>query len=97
MNYFTDGEFWETLRGSTKKYRFDEKRLIRQYTYSCSGATYDGEWKGGFRDGKGTMRWSDGASYEGQWSDNHASGTGIFKHKSGDVYEGDWKRDRANG
>jgi len=37
---------------------------------------YDGEWKGGFRDGKGSMTWPDGAKYVGEWSMNKACGRG---------------------
>ena len=35
------------------------------YTFK-TGATYDGEWIGGFRDGYGVQKWPDGAQYEGQ-------------------------------
>ena len=28
-----------------------------------SGAIYDGEWKGSFRDGYGVQKWPDGAVY----------------------------------
>lgn len=39
-----------------------ERRPI--YTFK-SGATYIGEWVGGFRHGQGKQVWIDGASYEG--------------------------------
>ena len=45
------------------------------YTFK-TGATYDGEWIGGFRDGYGVQKWPDGAQYEGQWKDNRAHGKG---------------------
>ena len=95
--YFTEAEFWETLRLQKKIYNPKEPRVKKQYKYQCSGALYVGDWKGSFRDGYGTMKWADGASYEGFWQDNHSSGKGKFEHVSGDVYEGEWKRDRANG
>jgi hypothetical protein len=38
--------------------------VYKNYTYK-SGANYNGEWKGGFRHGKGTMNYVDGAKYEG--------------------------------
>ena len=43
------------------------------YTYK-TGATYTGEWKGGFRDGQGKQIWLDGACYDGFWKDNRAYG-----------------------
>ena len=34
------------------------------YTFK-TGATYSGQWIGGFRDGFGVQVWPDGARYEG--------------------------------
>ena len=36
----------------------------RKYGYK-DGAEYDGQWLGGFRHGKGIMKWPDGALYNG--------------------------------
>ena len=33
-----------------------------------------GEWKGGMRHGRGTMKWPDGAKYDGEWAFNFACG-----------------------
>ena len=35
------------------------------YTFK-TGATYTGQWIGGFRDGFGVQVWPDGARYEGK-------------------------------
>jgi hypothetical protein len=51
-----------------------------------TGSTYNGEWRGGFRDGNGTMTWIDGAKFEGLWEIGMASGQGTFVHIDGDVY-----------
>jgi hypothetical protein len=40
----------------------------KRFEYKCSGAVYDGECFGGFRHGKGTMKWTDLATFEGTWS-----------------------------
>ena len=72
---FTEKEFWETISPS-KIYNPDEKRIKRKYVYSLSGAIYEGDWLGGFRDGYGKMIWKDGTEYEGYWRDNRASGWG---------------------
>mmetsp|Transcript_38736 Transcript_38736/g.37074 ORF Transcript_38736/g.37074 Transcript_38736/m.37074 type:complete len:169 (+) Transcript_38736:239-745(+) len=94
--YFTNGEFWETIR-KNKVFDFSEEREVREYRYKCSEATYFGEFKGGFRDGHGVIKWKDGASYDGDWEYGHATGYGKFTHSIGDVYEGDWLRDKAHG
>lgn len=63
-------------------------RLIpMQFTYK-SGAIYNGEWLGGFRHGKGKMKWLDGTIYEGEWSYGQAYGQGKFIHINNDTYEG---------
>ena len=85
--YFTQAEFWETLT-KKKKYKPDRQRKYKEYTYKCSGAVYKGEWKGGFRDGYGYIKWPDGAQYNGEWLDNRAHGYGKFIHAIGDIYDG---------
>jgi hypothetical protein len=42
-----------------------------EFKYS-TGASYKGEWIGGFRDGHGKQSWPDGAYYIGDWKDNVA-------------------------
>ena len=51
---------------------------VRKYTYLNSGASYEGQWLGGFRHGHGIMRFNDGATYEGDWYLGHAHGEGKF-------------------
>ena len=59
---------------SNARYDPNAKREMRpMYTYK-TGATYTGEWKGGFRDGQGKQIWLDGACYDGFWKDNRAYG-----------------------
>ena len=93
--YFTYEERQETL-SKNAKHNPKARREIRGFTYK-SGAIYQGEWLGGFRDGQGKQTWPDGASYEGQWKDNRAYGHGKFIHIDGDVYFGNWVNDKANG
>jgi hypothetical protein len=62
--YFTQDDFMETVKEG-KKYDPEQERSKKKYTYK-SGAVYNGEWKGGFRDGYGTQKWSDGAQYDGR-------------------------------
>ena len=37
------------------------------YRYPRSGNTYEGEWDGNLRHGRGCMTWTDGTRYEGFW------------------------------
>lgn len=54
----------ETIKAG-KKYNPAQERTNKKHTYK-SGAVYNGEWKGGFRDGQGIQKWIDGAMYEGR-------------------------------
>lgn len=58
----------------------EQNLVTRTYQYRTSGATYDGQWLGGFRHGRGTMKFRDGASYEGTWYLGRAHGYGRFTH-----------------
>ncbi|CAI2371626.1 unnamed protein product [Moneuplotes crassus] len=88
-------ESQETIQKG-KVYDFDQPRVTKKYTYK-SGVVYEGEWKGGFRDGIGTQKWPDGATYEGSWRFNKAEGKGKFTHTNGTIYEGSCANDKANG
>jgi hypothetical protein len=93
--YFTLDESRETL--TSNKYDPNLPREERPLYKFKSGATYKGEWKGGFRDGFGEQHWPDGARYIGEWKDNRAHGQGKFIHVDKDEYEGEWANDKANG
>jgi hypothetical protein len=94
--YFNIDERKETV-SNNMKYDPNVKREKRP-TYSFkTGATYNGEWIGGFRDGYGVQKWPDGAQYEGQWKENRAHGKGKFIYIEGDIYDGEWVKDSANG
>jgi len=62
-----------------------------------SGATYEGEWLGGMRDGKGKQSWPDGTSYVGEWRRGRAGGRGEIRHIDGDTFTGEWVNGRAHG
>ena len=55
-----------------------EQLEVRVHRYRTSGATYDGEWLGGFRHGRGIMSFKDGTTYEGTWYLGYAHGYGKF-------------------
>ena len=83
--YFLEEEFWETIQRGVV-FKESQKLVKKEYEYKCTGAKYIGEWKGGFRNGKGTMIWKDGAKYEGEWVLGRANGQGVFTHLKGEVY-----------
>ncbi|CAD8093982.1 unnamed protein product [Paramecium sonneborni] len=70
------------------------------------GATYEGEWIDGKREGYGKQQWPDGSVYEGEWKNDKSCGKvvkninqqkGRLIHADGDIYDGDWLDDQANG
>ena len=58
---------------------------------------YIGQWKFGFRHGRGKQIWKDGSIYEGYWRNNTANGYGRLINADGDVYEGEWLNDKTHG
>jgi len=70
--YFKREEMMETITQG-QQYHANSPFKAVKYEYS-TGAVYEGQMKGGFRDGKGTMTWPDGASYSGQWKEGFANG-----------------------
>ena len=65
-NYFSLTEASE-LRPSNTPFDPSLKREKKPKFVFKSGASYEGEWKGRFRDGHGLQQWPDGAQYEGVW------------------------------
>ena len=52
--YFLDEELWETIN-KDKIFKLSYAKVNKEYIYKCSGAKYSGEWKQGFRHGRGVM------------------------------------------
>ncbi|CAG9321067.1 unnamed protein product [Blepharisma stoltei] len=86
-NYFSSDYIKETVSPANGLLKRKKRKI---YTY-LDGSTYEGEWKGGFRDGYGIMVWNDGSQYQGEWSYGYPFGEGIFHYKREDVYEGEWR------
>ena len=61
--YFKSDEAKETLVGMFKP---TDQLTYRIFQYK-TGATYQGQWKGGLRHNKGVMIWPDSARYDGEW------------------------------
>ena len=62
-----------------------------------SGVKYVGEFKGGKRNGQGTLTWPNGQKYVGEFKDNTRSGQGTVTWPSGQKYVGEFKENRFSG
>ncbi len=58
---------------------------------------YEGEWKNGKFNGKGSHYWRDYKVYEGEWQDGMCNGNGIGFVNLSDYYEGEWKNGEYHG
>ncbi|NJO24872.1 MAG: hypothetical protein HC867_02380 [Bacteroidia bacterium] len=58
---------------------------------------YEGDFKSGLPDGKGTYTWSNGTSFTGKWDNGLREGKGIMTYKTGkgedSLISGFWKKD----
>lgn len=62
--------------------------------------TYEGKFKKGLPDGKGTYIWENGDSYVGEWKKGLQNGLGKFKTSidgEDTVYVGSWEKDKFVG
>ena len=55
---------------------------------------YDGNFKGGEKDGFGVFIWKNGDYYSGNWSNHRRNGWGLMHYaESGERFEGLWLND----
>ena len=86
----------DLLRYSSEA-ELQEQLEVRVHRYRTSGATYDGQWLGGLRHGRGVMSFKDGTTYEGTWYLGYAHGYGKFTQVKGETYEGEWAYNMYHG
>ncbi|CAG9325858.1 unnamed protein product [Blepharisma stoltei] len=91
--YLNREEMRETLSSTHPPPPHRENKLTYRYK---DGSNYIGDWRGGFRDGYGTMTWISGAQYSGNWSWGVPYGYGKFTFPDGDHFEGFWKDFKAS-
>ena len=65
-------------------------------TNACA-CQYEGEYKGGVMDGKGTYRFADGSVYVGDYKAGKREGRGVYRFADGAVYEGEYKAGAMEG
>ena len=53
---------------------------------SHSGDVYDGEFKGGVKEGKGIYEYADGSIYDGEFKGGEKKGKGVYKHTDGSTH-----------
>jgi len=61
------------------------------------GDEYNGDFREGTFEGKGTYRWADGRVYVGEWRQGKRNGRGIETLPSGAEYSGDFKDGKYHG
>ena len=62
-----------------------------------SGATYEGEYSGGYLYGEGTYTGPDNIIYRGRWKLNRKHGLGCQTYPNGDMFEGSWIQGEIQG
>ena len=61
------------------------------------GIIYEGEFKMGQRNGRGTMKFPSGQVYKGEFKNGKKHGQGKMTYSNGDVYEGGFKNGKRHG
>lgn len=61
------------------------------------GITYEGYFRNGKYNGKGTMTWPSGAKYVGNYVNGLRHGKGTYTYPNGDEYDGEWQNNERTG
>ena len=69
----------------------------RGVAYYDNGDVYDGEWRGGKKEGNGNYTWQNEVRYEGNWVDDAMSGLGTLHYPNGNRFEGEFRNGFQNG
>jgi len=59
--------------------------------------SYEGEWKGGVKDGSGKFELRDLSIYEGEFMNGEMTGKGVRTYRDGSVYTGNWENGERRG
>ena len=65
-------------------------------TYMANNNTYEGEWLGDMKHGKGVFSYTDGSSYQGLFFKNEKE-SGVLEMANGNEYAGGFKDDLFDG
>ena len=61
-----------------------------RYTWANDGGVYVGEFKDGYKNGQGTMTYSNGDKYVGEFLNDVRHGHGTYTKSDGTEYTGEW-------
>ena len=61
------------------------------------GSRYQGDWKAGLKNGRGTHSFASGDQFEGEWENGWMHGLGVYTWKIGDKYIGEVNYGRIHG
>ena len=70
-------------------------RLVWRGSYGES--VYEGEYRDGKKNGRGSQTWAGGQIYEGEWRNGKRHGLGTMTWANGQRYEGEWRDHLPNG
>jgi hypothetical protein len=70
---------------------------IGKYYFADLDKWYEGEFRMGNMEGKGSEIWSDGRKYEGDFKNGKKDGEGTFIWSNGNKYIGSWRDDKQHG
>jgi hypothetical protein len=80
-----DGELVCSVREGKGIYRYDD------------GTMYEGDWRGGKKDGLGRLEIATGEVYDGSWKDDLMHGYGVHMFTNGDCFEGHYRKGKWEG
>lgn len=63
----------------------------------AGGWRYNGQWRNGKMDGRGTLLYPDGWKFEGDWREGRISGKGVLHFADGSLYDGEWADGKMDG
>lgn len=67
---------------------------IGKYYFADHDKWYEGEFRMGNIEGRGTESWSDGRKYDGDFKNGKKDGEGTFIWPNGNKYIGSWRDDK---
>lgn len=86
-----------TVEGETKTMSLEEP-IKEKVPVPLKVVRYNGDYRGGNRDGHGFAEFDNGDTYDGEWVNNQRQGHGTYTYKSlGAVYTGDIRHNLKHG
>lgn len=87
----------EVLEGNSEKGRGIFSHIYREGGFKGKALVYEGEFDGGFFQGRGIFRGASGDVYQGEFNKSEFDGQGEVTFSCGKFYEGSWQNGRREG